>query len=108
MKTTRRRMLPLLLLPLLLLPSAAGCGGSGNDAVPEPGAIVENGTVHLGIEDGWLIQGESGRWYKPDTLAAPFQQSDLRVRFRAHDRGPYSSPWGTTATRIELTEIQPL
>lgn len=106
MNITRKLLLLLIFLFLLVI---AGCGGGGgNDALPDPNAIVENGTVHLGIEDGYLILADSGRWYKPETLDSEFQQREMHVRFRGWDRGPYSSPWGTTATRIELTEIQPL
>lgn len=93
----------MLMIPLL----GAGCGG-GSGGPAEISIIAENGTVQLTFEEGYLIQGHSGRSYKPTNLSAGFQQRNLRVRFRGRNKGSFDSQFGKVATLVEIVEIQRL
>jgi hypothetical protein len=75
----------------------------------DQGAKVVNGqgTIHLSVEDCYLIDMDHGERYEPYNLPQEFMQSELRVRIIARIAENQAS-FCQTGVIIELIEIHRL
>lgn len=72
------------------------------------GLVVGTGTIHpSGVEcSAWFVHADSGREYQLTSLAAEFQQHQLRVRFTLKKRGGASTCMvGEIAEVVSITKL---